>query len=340
MNDIKKVDTPDYKYLFNYKTGGFVRCGKTIDDDPIMSPLGPEIFDMEVSTICKGIGSEGPCQFCYKSNTPNGKNMSFETFKKIFHKLPTNLTQIAFGADAQCKSNPEIWDMMNYCRENDYNKVIPNITVADIDDETADKLASLCGAVAVSRYDDKNYCYDSVKKLVDRGMTQVNIHVMISEETFENSLASINEYREDSRLNGMNAIVFLSLKRKGRGIGFTPLSQDKFKLLIDTAFAKNVKIGFDSCSAHKFLDSIKGHENYDKLEMNTEPCESFLFSNYCNVDGVVFPCSFCEDEPKWKEGLSIVDCDDYMKDIWNGGYSELFRSDLLGNQRKCPVFTI
>ena len=130
------------------------------------------------------------------------------------------------------------------------------------------------------------------------------------------------------------------MKRKGRGIGFTPLSQDKFKLLIDTAFAKNVKIGFDSCSAHKFLDSIKGHENYDKLEMNTEPCESFLFSNYCNVDGVVFPCSFCEDEPKWKEGLSIVDCDDYMKDIWNGGYSELFRSDLLGNQRKCPVFTI
>ena len=62
--------------------------------------------------------------------------MSFDTFKKIFDRLPRNLTQLAFGADAHCKSNPDIWEMMSYCRTNGKNEVIPNIAVADIDDET------------------------------------------------------------------------------------------------------------------------------------------------------------------------------------------------------------
>ena len=71
---------------------------------------------------------------------------------------------------------------MEYCRE---NGVIPNITVAQIDDTVAKKLSELCGAVAVSRYAYKDACYDSVNKLTYLGMKQVNIHQMISQETYE-----------------------------------------------------------------------------------------------------------------------------------------------------------
>ena len=72
---IRKVISPSYNTVFNTETGFFARWGKTQDEDPIMSPFGNEIADIEISTICK----QG-CKFCYKSNTAVGKNMSLETF--------------------------------------------------------------------------------------------------------------------------------------------------------------------------------------------------------------------------------------------------------------------
>jgi hypothetical protein len=38
---------------------------------------------------------------CYKSNNPNGHNMTLDTFKNVIDKMPDTLTQIALGADAQ-----------------------------------------------------------------------------------------------------------------------------------------------------------------------------------------------------------------------------------------------
>lgn len=224
----KIVRSKTYNYNFDKETGFFARWGKTKEDDPLFSPFGPEILDIEITTKCDGVGGK-LCPFCYKSNTPNGKNMSFETFKKMIDKFPTYeqelvvivvdnqygfgyppkgnvktkkgdklakdikegdildiykkewshspqivtavrakkkkvpfLTQVAIGADSKAESNPDLWKMMDYCRK---KGVIPNITVAQITDKTADKLVDKCGAVAISRYDDKNICYDSVKKL-------------------------------------------------------------------------------------------------------------------------------------------------------------------------------
>jgi hypothetical protein len=51
-NGLKIVNHPKYNYIFNTKTGLFIRWGKSTNDDPILSPLGPEILDIEVSTIC------------------------------------------------------------------------------------------------------------------------------------------------------------------------------------------------------------------------------------------------------------------------------------------------
>lgn len=149
----KIVYSPDYNYFFNKKTGFFLRWGQKLDDDPNCCDFGPEILDIEVTTQCSGPGGK-LCPFCYKGNTPNGVNMSLDTFKTILDKMPDTLTQIAFGADAHATSNPDLFAMMEYARTKD---IVPNITVADISDETADRLLKYVGACAVSRYTgDKN----------------------------------------------------------------------------------------------------------------------------------------------------------------------------------------
>jgi hypothetical protein len=346
-DNMKFCYSDDYNYIFDKNTGFFARWGKTKEDDPIMAPF-PEIADIEISTICQGVtGEDGVrrvCNFCYKSNTSNGKNMSFETFKNLFDKLPPSLTQIAFGADSRAESNPDLWKMMEYCRE---NGVIPNITVAEITDETADKLSNVCGAVAVSKYSNKDVCYDSVKKLTDRGMPQINIHFMLSSESFEQALEVLNDKLIDPRLEKLNAIVFLSLKRKGRGVNFTPLSQEKFKQLVDFSMENNISIGFDSCSAYKYLDSVKDHPDFEKLEMYSEPCESSIFSSYFNVESDFFPCSFSENSGEWKEGISMKNCGDFSKDVWNHPKTIKFREKLLktiSNNNigciECPLFKV
>lgn len=337
----KIVKSPNYNYIFDDKSGFFARWGATPNDDPDFSPFGPEIADIEITTKCTGPGGR-LCKFCYKNNKPEGDNMSFETFKAVFDKLPKNLTQIAFGADANATQNPNMWKMFEYCRE---NKVVPNITVADVDELTAVRLASICGAVAVSRYDQKDLCYDTVERLFGAGLNQVNIHQMLSQETYQNALDTIDDYCTDNRLNGLRAIVFLSLKQKGRGVKFNQLTNEQFKIIVDKAFEKNVPIGFDSCSANKFIRSIKGHKNYERLVQNTEPCESTCFSLYVDVHGKYFPCSFTPGCNGWDEGIDMLEIDNFMDDLWNADKTKGFRSDLLGNLdenqvRACPLYDI
>jgi MoaA/NifB/PqqE/SkfB family radical SAM enzyme len=336
--DIKVIRSKDYNYNFNKKTGYFERWGKTEEDDPQYSPFGPEILDIEVTTKCAGPGGK-LCSFCYKSNTPNGKNMTFETFKSILDKMPKTLTQVAFGADAQATSNPDLFKMMEYCRTNEHNQIVPNITVADISDSTADTLVILCGAVAVSRYSDKELCYNSVQKLTSRGLNQTNIHIMISQETLDQAIETINDYKTDPRLKDLNAIVFLSLKKKGRGEKFTPLTQEQFKSLVDLAFKLKVPFGFDSCSCNKFIESIKDRENFKELCVSAEPCESSAFSSYIDVDGKFHPCSFTGEDKSFGEGLDVVKCKSF-NDIWKDPKTIEFRNNLIKCGRSCPIYEV
>jgi hypothetical protein len=342
----KKVRSENYNYNFDKKSGKFYRWGKSLKDDPDFAPA-PEILDIEVSTICNGVpdknGAKKPCSFCYKSNTPNGKNMSLETFKKVIDCYPLFLTQIALGADSECSSNPEIFEMMKYARS---NGIVPNITVANISDSTAKKLSEIAGAVAVSRYSDKNVCYDSVKRLTDLGMNQVNVHFMISEQTFEDCKETLNDILADSRLKGLNAIVLLSLKKKGRGEKYTPLSECKFKYLVDFCLEHNISFGMDSCSAPKFLNSVKGHKYYNEFLVRAEPCESFgMFSSYINVEAKYFPCSFCESSHQdFMDGIDVLKCKDFFKDIWFGDLVSKWRKIMIERRMRkdysCPIFEI
>lgn len=337
--DIKVLKSSNYNYYFDKNTGCFARWGKTTDEDPVFSPFGPEILDYEVTDICNGIGNKGPCSFCYKSNTgKNSNNVSFNDFKTIFHKLPPTITQIAFGVDSKGTSNPDMLKMMWYARE---NGVIPNVTVADIDDEMAKSLAEVCGAVSISRYEDKNYCYDSINLLYKHGLKQINIHILVSDSTIDQIYETFHDYLNgEERLKGLNSIVLLSLKQKGRGKHFKRLSQEKFKEMVNFALDNNIPIGFDSCGANKLLKSIEG-ETLKRIEPFVEPCESFgLFSAYINCKNEYFPCSFAEGEGNWKEGINMLEIDDFLKEVW---YNEKLNDDRkksLSKNRECLIYKI
>ena len=341
---IKKLRSENYNYNFNDVTGQFARWGKTLEDDPDYSAVGPEIADIEISTVCSGIGY-GPCSHCYKSNTAVGENMSLETFKKVFSKLPKTLTQIAFGI-GDIWANKDIYRIMQYCRNNPHNKVVPNVTTNGYKLKKSDieRLAKLCGAVAVSRYNPPDVCYNTVKDLTDAGMKQVNIHMLLAEETYEDCFKLIDEAKSDYRLKNLNAIVFLTLKPKGARNNMTTLkSFTKYRELIEYAFSKGISIGFDSCSAPMFLQAMKDHENYDMYETLSEPCESFLFSIYINTEGKAYPCSFLEDTKGYK-GVDLTEIDDFMKEVWYGDEAKLFRDKVLnskcGNCRACPEYDL
>jgi hypothetical protein len=265
--------------------------------------------------------------------------MTLETFKRVFENLPKTIGQIAFGLDSECRTNPEWFEIFKYAKE---RGITPNLTVANIDDETADKLVSVIGACAVSRYDNKHICYNTVQKLTTRGLKQCNIHILVAQETYDNVMETLRDRLIDDRLNKLNAIVLLSLKKCGRGKNLTQLSKEKFKNIVDFALHNHINIGFDSCSCQRFLSAVKDYPKDQQRIFNevSEPCESECFSLYCSVDGRVFPCSFSEKIEGWEKGLDLVECKDFLQDIWYHPKSIRFRETLMCNQRKCPIYEI
>lgn len=339
---LKALKSENYNFIFNKENGFFCRWGKTQEDDGNFELGLPEIADIEIAEICEGVPGIGPCAFCYKNNTGNkGQNMSLDTFKKIFHKLPPTVGQIAFGCGT-LRRHPEMWDIFKYAKD---NGVTPNLTInGDVDDHEFDKIAELCGACAVSIYD-KNLSYDAIKKLTDRGMKQCNIHFMISQETYDRAFEIMDDIKSDPRLAKLNAIVFLSLKTKGRSKNrYHQLTQDQFTTLTNYALDNNIPMGFDSCSAQKFTKAIENHPNEKEMITNAEPCESTLYSMYIDVKGDFYPCSFSTEVENWKDnGLSVLKCNDFIKDIWFNEKTRKFSEGVIkcrNCKQSCSIFEI
>lgn len=310
-----------------------LRWGKTPNEDPEVCPFGPEIADIEISTICHGIGksleTRQPCSWCYKSNTGCGVNMSLETFKTVFSKFPSVLTQIAFGI-GDIDSNPDLWAILTHCRE---HNVVPNLTTngMGVTTEVAQRLASLCGAVAVSHYGIEAVCFDAVERLSAAGLKQVNIHKLLSAETYEGCFRLVDSACVDARLNGLRAIVFLLLKPKGDRNSYSPLSStEQYGRLIKYAQAHNVAVGMDSCSAPMVLKTVPA----DKIPL-IEPCESTLFSVYVDVQGKLYPCSFTAGESEWEQGIDLLRVENFLDEAWNASRLRAWRERLLVSSRGC-----
>jgi len=333
-----------YNFIFDKQNGNFARWGIDLDDDPPFSPIGPEILDLEISVH----GCSMNCNFCYKGNTNEQPvNMTLDQFKCILDKFPKTLTQIAFGI-TDLQTNPDFFKMMEYARE---NGVIPNFTMTGIDlnIDLAKRIVELVGAVAVSAYSHaKDVGYNTIKMLTDLGLKQTNMHLMVSEQTLPFVYEVINDIQTDERLKNLNAVVFLGLKPKGRSKGhYNPLEESKFVELCDLCMEKNISFGFDSCSAPRFerfvLASDLSDARKQQLLSVSESCESGLFSAYVNVNGDYFPCSFCEGEDNWTDGISVLKCDDFLRDIWYNKQVISWRRELVESScngcRKCLVFS-
>lgn len=279
------------------------------------------------------------------------RRLSLKNIKKVQAiNLPT--TQIALGI-GDIDASDDLWKIAGHCRE---NGVIPNVTINGyrFTDEIADRLSNVMGAVAVSRYEPKDACYDAIKKLTDRGMEQVNIHMVLSKDRYSQCMEAIDDIKADPRLEKLNAIVFLMLKPKGRASigGDSVPSLKQYQDLVSYALDKNVRIGFDSCSAPSFIYTIKDHENAEMFEMLTDHCESGLFSFYIDVDGDAYPCSFTPGTKNWEEGISVLEVDNFIDGVWNHPKVMAWKKNLLNSSagcvgcpkqngcRKCPVFDI
>ncbi|MFA5135248.1 MAG: SPASM domain-containing protein [Patescibacteria group bacterium] len=336
----KHVRSLEYNLDFNTRTGAFRRWGRTEEEDPLFAP-SPEIADVEVATACHGV--HGPCKFCYKNNTPTGVNMSLAQFKLVLTKLGTNLMQVPLGI-GDISANPDLYAIMEHCRS---CGVIPNITIngARMTPHDYSELARLCGAVAVSRYD-ADVCYNACAALSAEGLEQVNIHALLSEETFEQCCQTVRDRKTDPRLRGVRAIVFLTAKPKGRGDCLTPIrSVAKYKELISLAMELGVGFGFDSCSAPLFLAAMRDDIDYARYQMLAEPCESMLFSIYVDARGYVWPCSFLaeSDFPRIKlaEVKSIESVWQHPAVLeWRARLLATATSDLavVGGCRECPAY--
>lgn len=320
-----------YNYVFDKTTGMFIRWGVNEHDDPQFSPYGPELVDMEIV-----VGDcLGKCAFCYKNNgSGKPKYMTFETFKTIFDKLPKTVTQIAFGI-TNIDSNPDFFRIMEYTRE---NGVIPNYTThgLDITEEHARKTAEICGSVGISVVN-KNKTLESIDMFHSAGVKQINIHYVLSEETYEGALQLIEDLKEYN--NKVFAILFLALKKKGRGVTFHPLSdKSRYKEIYHKCIENKIGAAFDSCTAGDFLKAIQDEENFLEVSKYIESCESYgLFSSYINWEGKYFPCSFVESEKDWEDGIDVLHCNDFLKDVWYSDIVSTYRKQSIATTKECTI---
>ena len=293
---------------------------------------------------------------CYKANTGkkagNYRNMSLETFKKLYVKFPKTICQIAFGITS-LDANPDMFPIYDFCRE---NGVIPNMTISSGDnpsDEVLDKITNTCGAIAISIYanQDKDARYNLLRRMiaaVERNNTRenkmaINIHFVVHKSSLKTAYEVCSDLVTDPTLKGVNAIVFLGLKPKERGQAFEVTKNDEFTKLVNFCFASGLRFGFDSCSAPGFEKAVQESktltdEQKKQYTQMSEKCESGKFSAYFNVVGEYSHCSFGEDMEKgW--GISLLDDNiDFMRDIWVSKQINAFRDELKANDGQCPLF--
>lgn len=340
----------DYNYYYNKITGETCRYGITIDCDPVMCNLGPEILDLEISVNgCPTIGGAN-CKYCYKNNTnADPINMTYDTFVDIISRFPKNLSQIAFGITGM-ETNPDFPKMLQYCYE---NGITPNYTTSGAG-ITKEKLrdpnsqirkvlaatAKYCGAVAVSCYTgNKQLCYQTMKLLhaVSLGKLHINMHIVLSKENMDHIFDVLNDIKND-KLQLMRNIVFLRIKPVGRAARMdTSLSIQEMAQVIEYCDNFNIGYGFDSCSAHNAIEIYKHQKRFDLIKY-CEPCESSKFSSYINVNGIYWHCSFCENL-KGYDGINVLKYDNFNT-IWLGEEIEKFRNPETRVSKSCQAFDL
>jgi MoaA/NifB/PqqE/SkfB family radical SAM enzyme len=343
----KLLKSPGYNFLFRKSDGMFFRWGATLEEDPPMSPYGPELVDIEISSG----DCSGGCPWCYKSNeTGAGVHMSLQTYDEILSKLPPTVMQIALGI-TDVDANPHFEDILMASGEAD---IVPNFTTSGIGFDKApwlmQRCAELAGAIAVSVYPHTiGFAYDTIAQLIDAGANQVNIHLLYDgqNDDFKDAVFTkmvMDDMASVPALEGVKALVLLGLKPEGRARGARPASYAFFSEMVDYAIERDIPIGFDSCSAPKFERYVKEGDFSDERKKDIleqcESCESGLFSMYIDVNGLAYPCSFC---PSGMEPIAdMLSIDSFTDEVWHSEGMKWWRGRLWnamdGETRLCVMF--
>lgn len=320
-----------YKFneIFNEKNGLLLRTnilseeGIETKNKPYMRSF-PELMDIGImgschvyKKYCKKFGIE-----CYQ--VKDCLDMSIELYENIIHQCKGKVFQVALGGKGDPNKHKDFEKILKITRE---NNIVPNLTTTGINitDEELKLIKKYAGAVAISLYsklnenleEDNIECIDSINKMIDNKIT-TNIHYVINNNTIEDA---IKRLKNNKFPKGINAIIFLLYKRKNELINIDKVKISEFFYLINKN-TYNFKIGFDTCFSpliRQFL--IKAEKR------SIEECEAARFSCYISSKGILYPCSFIQDN---KYGIDLKDMS--ILDAWNSNKMNEFRKL---NSEKC-----
>ena len=249
------------------------------------------------------------------------------------------LLQLAFGI-TNLTTNPELLKICAFAQK---IGITPNITCHGRDvvsDAFMKALCDMCGSIAVSKYD-KDLTYNFIERLAYNGARQINMHLLVSEETYDDIIETFKDVKTDKRLQYLDCIILLFLKQRGRGEGYHRISEEKADAMFDFALDNNISIGFDICSSHRFCSFVNKYQNKMKNFPNLyDFCDSACFAGYTNTLGEYCPCSFVERNGIWAESPNVLECHNFIDDIWNGEKNNLYRSVLIGKDKYCIYYDV
>ena len=326
---IKKIKTDKYIISFNTNTGQEILDGINNNPDPFILEY-PSLLDIGIMGHCSN-----KCKFCYQGNNKQ-PHMSLENFKRIIDESKYLVNQVALGGRGSPNEHPNFKEIIEYCVK---NNVVPNYTTSgkNLTDEQIE-ISKNCGGVAVSMYN-KDYTFNSLKRLIDSGIT-TNIHYVMSNKSFpkiRKLLRGEDIWNKKVNLEKLNAVVLLLFKPQGRGkylrdwILFKKYINSFSKIIKSMHKRKRIKfgIGMDSCCICKIAQTRKLTE-FEKLY--TDTCEAARMSCYISPDMKLVPCSFGDPNIY---GVSLEN--KTIKEAWDTGESfKNFRELLKNNPEKCP----
>lgn len=323
----------DEKYrfneFFNEKNGFLIRTNILNDEEKETCNIAnmrsfPELMDIGImgkchvyKQYCKKFGIE-----CYQ--VKDKSNMSIELYEKIINQCKCKVFQVALGGKGDPNKHKNFEEILKITRK---NNIVPNLTTTGIDitDNEIDLIKKYVGAVAISLYskltidleENNKECIKAIENIVSNKIT-TNIHYVINNDTINDAITRLT-YNKFPK--GINAVIFLLYKRKDENIDIDKKKIIEFFELINKN-KYSFKIGFDTCFSPLISKYLLKAE-----KRSIEDCEAGRFSCYISANGILYPCSFMQDD---NFGLDIKEIS--ILDAWNSEKMNNFRKM---NSNKC-----
>lgn len=306
----------EYNFYGDTETGLTIRFGKTVNDNPITAPW-PELADISISNHCtKG------CEFCYRDSTDNNSFMSTAEYEYVLDSLTSSkwgsVFQVALGGGEPLE-HPDFIEILDISKR---KGIVANFTTngIHINEIVAKNLVGRVGAVAISTRNIDEVEINKLRLLIDNGI-KTNLHFVLDKKSIHNAIELL-EGKYNDVLNGLNGVIFLTYKPKGRANTEDCLTIDKtfekFTNMIDNNSC-GIRIGFDACFVPVLMKYTDTNVDY------IDSCECGFFSIYIDENSNVKPCSFANND-RYSYNLKEYT----MEEIWNQKYQE-YRREISNN---------